>query len=82
MVAEGQDMEAPLLSEVTSPVSTSSLGESWGRLDSKDSRRGKRQGGVCTVPEDITTGLCGCRPSCEHGGYLRKPLAMSERAPN
>lgn len=49
-MAEGQDMEALLLSEAMSTVSTFSLGESWGQRDSKDSRQGKRQGGVCAIP--------------------------------
>ena len=49
MVTRGQDMVALLLSEVTSTVSTSPSGESWGRRESKDSGRGERQAGVCAA---------------------------------
>lgn len=50
MVTRGQDMVALLLSEVTSTVSTSLPGESWGRRESKDSGQGERQAGVCAAP--------------------------------
>ena len=45
MVTWGQDMVALLLLEVTSTVSTSFLGESWGRWESKDSGPGRGVGG-------------------------------------
>ena len=50
MVTWGQDMVALLLLEVTSTVSTSFLGESWGRWESKDSGWGERQAGACAAP--------------------------------
>lgn len=45
VVTWGQDMVALLLLEVTSTVSTSFLGESWGRWESKDSGPGRGVGG-------------------------------------
>lgn len=57
VVTWGQDMVALLLLEVTSTVSTSFLGESWGRWESKDSGPGRggrggggeRQAGACAA---------------------------------